>query len=427
MVHKVILFMLESAVCLAILTIFYDLVLRKETFFRLNRYFLLFIMVFAMSLPLLNFQYGFDYAGSSGSKSVLVSALANFQSLQSGIIHLDAVIIQAERAGTNITMFQFLVGVYLIGSLLQITFLVRKFYGLIRSIAASEKWRGGKYTFLTKEPPDNHVFSFFHFIFIGADKLNDQRFQPVIEHEKSHAAQWHSLDLLLMELLIVLQWFNPFIYLLRKRVVENHEFLADKAVMHTPVNRESYLKLILNQVINHHYFRMTSGFSNSLSKNRLKMLTTMKSSNKYGKYKLLALLPVAALLIFFFACNTEQDNQSNLKQSVQEKAAKVYLKPDQMPVYDGDKNIAGFRNDVMKNLSYPEEAKEKEIEGTVYIEFKVDEKGEIIDKAVIRGAHPVLDEAALAGLEGLGKWEPGKVDGKPVMTQFTIPIVFALK
>jgi protein TonB len=105
----------------------------------------------------------------------------------------------------------------------------------------------------------------------------------------------------------------------------------------------------------------------------------------------------------------------------------VFLLADDMPVYDGDGSIKDFRNDIMRNIEYPEKAQKENIEGIVYVSFVVNKQGKVVDKEFARRSHPLLDQAAMEAFDGLADWEPGKIDGKPVKIKYTIPIVFKLK
>jgi len=567
---------IESAVCLTVLTLFYYFFLRKETFFGINRFFLLFSLLYSLVIPFLNINYGYNTPATAEAGSVLNAAIQNVETIKNGVIRLDPVIISAEKSGWNIALSEFIIYAYLLGVFFHLVLFLIRFGKLFQTIRNAEKQRDGKYCYLKIPDHYDQVYSFFRFIFVGKGKQYQKEYKEILEHEKSHVKFYHSIDLVLVELLIVLQWFNPFIYLLRKMVVENHEYQADSSVVGSSANKGNYLKLILNHVLNNQYFKMTSAFSYSLSKKRLKMLTKVKSSNKLSIAKIIAVVPIALILFFFFACSQSFDkndlnkekekvtfnqltdnnlgtvvpeelvenyradfkdkgekilyelyaefegdnfpqtkiqleknvtygfhlysakkkdpgsymqqdsrNYMELKQpdgkaimstektikegnseqhiyvdmqtksgtgifsvkddknnknkvivvmtkakSLGAKADKdedVFLAVEEMPVYDKTGDISDFREDIMQNIEYPEEAQKENIEGTVYISFIVNKEGEIVDKKLVRRNHPLLDQAAMEAFDGLADWEPGKQRGKPVKVKFTIPIVFSLK
>jgi TonB family protein len=566
----------ESAVCLTILTLFYYFFLRKETFFGINRFFLLFSLLYSLIIPFLNINYGYNTPVDADTGSVLNAAIQNVETIKNGVIRLDPVVISAEKSGLNIALSEVLIYAYLLGVFIHLVLFFIRFGKLFRTIMNAEKQRDGKYCYLKIPDHYDQVYSFFRFIFVGKGKQHQKEYKEIIEHEKSHVKLYHSIDLVLVELLIVLQWFNPFIYLLRKMVVENHEYQADSSVVRSSANKGNYLKLILDHVLNNQYFKMTSAFSYSLSKKRLKMLTKVKSSNKLSIAKIIAVVPLALILFFFFACSKSIDNNDLKKEKekvtfnqltdndlgtvVPEELVKDYradfqnkgeeilyelyaefegdnfpqtkiqleknvtygfhlysykkgdpgsymqkdsrsymelIEPDgksimstektvkegnseqhiyvdmqtksgpgifsvkddnnkenkvvvvmtkaesfavkadeeedvfivveEMPVYDKQGDISDFREDIMHNIEYPEEARKENIEGTVYISFVVNKEGDIVDKKFARRNHPLLDQAAMEAFDGMANWEPGKQNGKPVKVKFTIPIVFRLK
>ena len=559
---------LETSAIIAAFTLFYFLALRKERFFVTNRFFLLFAMTFAMVVPLLNIHYGVGTTAATETGSLLGSSLQQAGSIKDSIIRIDAVVIRESSNTWPFTLRQIPGMLLLAGITIHLGLFAWRFTRLLLMIKKSEKEKDGSFRFVKVPGNTRHIYSFFRFIFIGKDQLKTSGSTAIVEHEKNHAAALHSVDLIITELLIAFQWFNPFVYLLRKAVIENHEFQADHRVVQSQGNKVNYLQTIMRQWMNHHYLTLTSSFSHSLSKTRIQMLTNTKSSNPISKAKLLAVIPLSLVLFFLFACseqpkeqapeqekeaiafdyvtrksvgtqipsslyheyhkkledkgeqilyelharfegnkypksavrlennttygfhlynytegktnayievrdtsgqylgNTSENWQGGMKEQsfyvdipaptlqtgpytvavkdsknrsnkvvlvitkatslspTQKAGSEVYLKPDQMPVYDGHGSLADFRTDVMKNIQYPEEAREKKIDGMVHITFVVNKQGRIEDKEVMNEAHPLLNQAALEALDGLPSWEPGKVDGRPVKTQFTIPVVF---
>ena len=150
-------------------------------------------------------------------------------------------------------------------------------------------------------------FSLFKWIIINPEKYSSEDVKQIIAHEKMHAFQLHSVDLIIIEVLVILFWFNPFIYWYRKSIREIHEYLADQAVVENGFDQIDYQKLLLNQVAGSRFIGLTSRFSNSLSKNRLKMLTMMKSKN-ITKFKIAIVIPIIVGAIFFFACHEQSRN-----------------------------------------------------------------------------------------------------------------------
>jgi len=256
-----------------------------------------------------------------------------------------------------------------------------------------------------------------------------------------HAFQLHSLDLIFIEVLVILFWFNPFIYWYRKSIREVHEFLADQAVVENGYDHLDYQKLLLNQAAGGRFIGLTSRFSYSLSKNRLKMLTMMKSKN-ISKTKFFLAIPFAIAFIFFFINSSDlvkasiarnfnsniiEINDTIVENQKEDKVeGEVFFTVDEMPKFNG-KDADEFRSFIQKNLRYPVEAQKNDINGRIFVSFVVDKKGYVKNVKVERGVCPSLDKEAIRVVKLSPKWEPGIKDGKQVNVKYTFPIVFKLK
>lgn len=183
------------------------------------------------------------------------------------------------------------------------------------------------------------------------------------------------------------------------------------------------------------------------------MLTMIKSKN-ISKLKIAIVLPIIMGAVFFFACNEDSPDTSNLLEEVvvvskadenaevinsgqggeatsentysNEVYEEVYFNAEVMPKFNGGE-ADEFRLFIAKNLKYPEEALKNKIEGRVYVQFDIDKEGNLINAKVVRGVHHSLDEEALRVTNISPKWEPAMNKGETVRTRFTFPIVFKLK
>ncbi|MGB6865125.1 MAG: M56 family metallopeptidase, partial [Candidatus Aminicenantaceae bacterium] len=143
-------------------------------------------------------------------------------------------------------------------------------------------------------------FSFFNFLFISNSDITDHGFERILTHEMTHIKQYHSIDLLFMELLTIFQWFNPFVWPYKKSLKETHEYLADHAVIAQGCSRAKYQLLIFEQHVGLNMFEFTNNFSQSLIKRRITMMAKIKSNGR-AKLKILLIFPVIALLALAFA------------------------------------------------------------------------------------------------------------------------------
>lgn len=152
-------------------------------------------------------------------------------------------------------------------------------------------------------------FSFFHFIFIGKEDFNDNSYASLIlEHESAHSRQYHSLDILIVEFLSCFYWFNPFIWLYRRAIPENHEFLADESVIASGADMEQYSRLLVNSGNKKNDIHLMSGFNFNQTKNRINMLYSKQSS------KGVRIAKVASVFILFAAIFTFSSFSGNFSK-----------------------------------------------------------------------------------------------------------------
>jgi hypothetical protein len=143
-------------------------------------------------------------------------------------------------------------------------------------------------------------FSFLNVVFINERKITEGNLQRILAHERVHIRQHHSLDILLMELVIVLQWFNPFVWPYKKSLQETHEYLADEGVIAQGFSVTMYQLLVFEQHVGTKLFEFANNFKQSQIKRRLTMMSKIKSRNA-ARLKLFLVLPLASFLVLAFA------------------------------------------------------------------------------------------------------------------------------
>ena len=427
---------LESAIILAIFCLFYKAFLKKETFFKLNRLYLLSSLLFASIIPFLNINMGL-FANHISSGNDILNRISG---IKQGYNEINEVIIYAYSGKLTWTVIKnYLSIIYMLGVFISGVFFVFGLGKIIIMILKSSPQKYDGYRII-ESPQANVPFSLFKWIIINPDKYSSDDMKQIIVHERMHAFQLHSFDLIFIEVLVILFWFNPFIYWYRKSIREVHEYLADQAVVENGYDRIDYQQLLLSQFTGSRFIGLTSSFSYSLSKNRLKMLTMMKSK-KILKTKIVLAIPFAVAFIFFFTNSTEFAKATNTNSIEKEIVAledtvkvetevemdgEVYFTAEVMPKFQG-KESGEFRFFIQKNLKYPEDAQKKGISGTVYIQFDVDKEGNVRNAKVVRGVDPWLDAEALRVTKLSPKWTPAEDKGEKVNVRFTFPIVFVLK
>ena len=422
--NRILLYLLQSGISLSVLYIIYWLFMRKDTYFSINRFYLVVSVVFSFILPLFNISIPFT--GSNTTYVYLLEAIT----ITPGQI--------SESVNQHYNIYQIFGIVYLTGvgiftlrfifQLWQIGLLISK-YGISKN--------EGFHLVITN--PRFTPFSFFNIIFLGSD-INDQKgLDKIITHEKVHIQQKHSIDIILLELCTIIQWFNPFMWFYKGSLKNTHEFLADEGVLIEGINKTDYQKLLLNQTIGIQLIGVSNNFSpvrmawprgQSLIKRRLIMMSKSKTKNVM-LLKMVFILPFAlSLTIVFSSMATEKvvvesdGNQLNLSTTSVPQEDEVFTVVEKMPEYPGgnDERVKFL----VKNIKYPEEARKNGISGTVYISFIVEKDGEITNEKVLKGVDESLDNEALRVVKMMPAWKPGIQRGEPVRVQFNLPIQFNL-
>ncbi len=418
-------FVFESGVSLSILTIVYLLFLRKETFFKLNRVYLVVSVIFSLLLPFIHFQV------SNSMPSVMLDEITvtapKFQNLlQTVTVYGNRLSYSFEQIILSIGLIQF---VYLTGTaLFFFLFLYRLLQIASLILNNSCEVNGGLR--IVKIDRDTTPFSFFNFVFINKNDKDNVGMKEMLAHESEHVKQRHSLDIMILELITICQWFNPFIWLLKRSIRENHEFLADNGVLKPGVSSASYRLLLLGSSFERQPV-IANNFNYSLIKIRIKMMTKIKSP-KTAALKLSMGILMTASLLMVFAFDKDgtnlPDNRSTINPVITEvnnQQDKVYDKVEQMPEFPGGEYA--LRKYVAGEVNYPADAKKAGIQGKVFVSFIVSKEGDVTNVKIARSASPSLDKEAQRVIEGMPKWTPGKEKGVNVAVQYTMPINFALK
>jgi len=424
-------FLYESGISLSVLYVFYWFLLRKETYFSLNRIILVSTLLLALIIPFIRITItGFAEQGS------IVYVFDRFI--------MDPLVVSPETVHVkkiqNISFIQIIYLIYFAG----VIFFSGKFLVQFFQIFKLVKKYGTRDLLGYKIVPiDNNLspFSFFNFIFINPEKIQENELKNVLYHEGEHARKLHTMDIILLEIICIIQWFNPFVWFYKLALREIHEYEADLRVIKNGENKLNYQKLILQQVFGNQFFHVVHNFlTNSLTKKRITMISKIKSKNR-TIVKALFILPVAALLVMIFSF-TRGTEPNNLMGNVTKKAVnnpqliitqdqdtivteQIFFIVEEMPSFQG-KGLDGFRNWVQDHLIYPREAIKQGIEGVIYIQFVVNKKGDVTTTTLMRGANPLLDTEALRVVKSSPAWKPGKQRGQEVSVAFTFPIYFNL-
>ena len=276
------LYIIRSGAYLALFYAFFWLVLRRETFFALNRAYLLGAAAFALSLPLLRVPSPFF------EKVIYASGIP---------ARLDPASLPAPSSGLGISELLLIVYAAGAGLLLLLFFARLGRLALLIGRCGCVRQRGLRVV-LCGCPGES--FSFFNFVFINRSKVSGRDVDRVLAHELAHVRQLHSFDIVLSELLTAFQWFNPFVWPYRRSLRETHEYLADRAVVAQGCSLAGYQLLIVEQHVGGKLLELASGFRASQLKRRIDMLSRQETRG-LARWKPLLVLPLAVALVLVFA------------------------------------------------------------------------------------------------------------------------------
>jgi len=397
-------YLIESALSLCLFYGIYWMFLRKDTFFGRNRFYLTLTIFLSMVIPLLTISVP-QPAPIYTIETMLDSAV---------IIPASSFNVSTGHSPRNLLTWFYLAGAGFF--MLKFLFNTGQIFWLIKRYRITRE-NGIRIVYLDR---NLSPFSFYNIIFLNRSLSGNDYREKIIAHEMNHIRNRHTLDLIIFELLTIFQWFNPVAWFYKWSLKEVHEYQADEAVIRGGHNALNYQELVLSQVFGNQFFRIVHNLNHSLIKKRIIMMKRFKSS-KGARYKIFLALPAVLLIIALFSfTNNPWDLSGGITPtlspgpSVQtQQDTAIYFKVDTMPTFQGG-DMEKFRRYLALNLKYPEEAREKGITGTVYVQFLVNQNGEVDKVQVIRGVDPILDKEAIRVVANSPAWSPGKKDGKCV-------------
>lgn len=458
----VIFFLLKMLLCSGILYAYYHVALRNNRFHQWNRYYLLLATLLSLVLPLLQLPMPF-----SGKETPVITAYTT------RIITLREFILTAPA----VHKVDYIQTIWYGYGVVAILLLARVGYGcwkIARLIRHNPVQHLQPYRFIQSEQVKT-PFSFFRYIFWTRDMSPDSADgRQILQHEMAHVTEQHSIDKLLMELICAICWINPFFHLFKRELAVVHEFIADKQAAAGKV--ADYAQVILQVSLQSRQLSFTNNFFHPPIKRRINMLLIQKSNFTIMK-KLIA-LPIITGLIVFISCKQQQDAVP--KSDITEISAEQLesIGPDQiksismndniaiLATADGKKyrvNLEGTKFDLKKmlhqtgsatgdvytfvdeppsfpggeealarflgkNIRYPKEAVEKNISGTVFVQFVVEADGTVKDAKIVGGPKGGgLEEESLRVVNAMPKWVAGKEKGKQVSVMFNLPIKYVLQ
>ena len=275
-------FLLKFTVVLSLFYVFYKIFLQNETFFKSIRVYFLIGFVSAIAIPFIVIKKYIE------AVPIQISNI-NFTNTASTL------------PNSSFDWMQVIAIIYFIGVVFFSIRFIAQLSSLLLFLYQHPKTKNGNYL-MVKTEKNKTPFSFFNYIVYNSNQFNELELKQIISHEKIHAIQFHSLDTILSQLALILNWFNPFIWLYSKEVQKNLEYIADDYAQNITQEKKKYQHLLLKTVSPNYQMALTSNFYNSLIKNRINMLQKNRS-NKTMYFKFALIIPL--LIAFIFTFNTK--------------------------------------------------------------------------------------------------------------------------
>lgn len=435
---------------------FYRLFFYKDTFFHWRRTALVSFLGLSILYPLLNIE---EWIKGQDAMVALTNVYAT--------VVMPEIQVQATSVSNWETyLTSFLTYLYISGIIvLTCRFLVQlSCILLLHRRCRKTEINGIKVHLLQKE---TGPFSFFNWIFIYPESETEDDLKEILTHELTHAQQLHSLDVIFSELVCIVCWINPFIWLMKREIRNNLEYMADHQVVQSGYDPQKYQYHLLGLTHKKAAAKLSNTFNVLPLKNRIKMMN-QKRTKRIGRTKYILFLPLAALLMLVSNIETvarttkeiakdylqpkvlnipqstdvnqptdqvmpidnvvptpPQDKKKVPQTTKDNKQKEVFVVVEDMPSYPGGmKEMMSF---LSKNVKYPADAVAKKAEGRVIAQFVVGKDGSISDIKIVRNAPLVsMDNEAIRVIKLMPKWTPGTQRGEAVSVKYTIPINFAI-
>ena len=411
----------RSSLYLALFYAFFLLVMRRTTFFRLNRILLLAGTLVCFLLPVFRLRAVDASQAAAGSLTMVGS---------------DSALTAGPSATSPVPYLEILYG---IGFLAVLAWTVVALVRMRRTIRSGEAQRLEDGTKLVLTEADVPSFSWGRTIVMSR---KDAETNPVIlQHERAHVQKAHTLDILLFTAVTLVHWFNPLVWITLSELKLLHEYEADDAVLDKGIDATQYQLLLVRKAVGDKRFTLANGFQHANLKNRIDMMLKTPSS-AWRRLAWLAILPFLAGAMFL--CNpvrakavpVTDDLLADAPVILPEMVAQTpdttdvvpfaNIDPEHKPMFNGSADIE-FSKWVNAHLVYPASAKNEGVQGRLVMQFVIHPDGMVRDVKVIRGLHPDLDAEAVRVVSSSPAWTPGSVNGKPVKVSYVLPIVFQLK
>ena len=292
-------YILKSAVCLAVFYLFYKLLMSRETFHRFNRFSLLGLMIICSIIPFAKISM------DTPDETVQVE-ISMDESLMMPVMVDENIATEASDISTMEYITTFAAIIYITGILF---FAVKEILQFIKVLNITHKGKEEDISLYVKDNTGNirlivtdeniSPFSWMNHIVISRTDLEENG-REILCHEMAHITNHHSIDLILADICILLQWFNPASWLIKSELQNVHEFEADETVIRNGIDAKNYQLLLIKKAVGSRLYSIANSFNHSKLKKRITMMMKKKSS-PWARAKYLYVLPLAAVAVAAFA------------------------------------------------------------------------------------------------------------------------------
>lgn len=429
-------YLLQVSLCWVLFYSIYYVFLRKVTFFRVNRWYLLSTLLLGLALPLIR-----HLALNIGQDIKAIPLVAFLSDVPDQLQY----IMPEEVPWWEMPLTMTLWSIYILGATAGLIRLARSLMKIRRLYTDGERVDLGSYT-LVRTGSYHLPFSFFSSVYISSEVDLSSEYAEVLDHELEHVRSRHSIDVMVMEIVSIAFWFHPFVYLYKAAIRQTHEYLADAAAINQK-SKKNYSTMLLQQSMSGLEIALAHQFFHSHIKKRIDMMYQKQSGpSAWLKYSLA--LPVLFVLTFAFAKQIDTSPDPDSPQMAlagttndTDTPQEVFKVVEEMPRFPGCEDLSGDeRTDcsqkklleyLYSNVKYPAGARKSGVQGRVFAQFVVEKDGSLSDVKIVRGIGGGCNEAVLDVVGSMNdmdqKWIPGRQRGQKVRVQYTLPVVFMLE
>lgn len=297
-----IIFLLKVNIALILFYLAYRFALRWLTFYTLNRFFLLSGIIFSSAYPFVDLSEIFRNHTAINDKIIVI--VPDWSSVEKAVL-----------PGSSFNYWQLIIAVFWTGVSIMAVRLLIRFISLYHIHHSSKPEVLNDHAFRGTDRNIN-PFSFWQTIYLNPAQHEKNELETILQHEKIHVEEWHTLDILLAELSVVFYWFNPGVWLMKQAIKENLEFMTDLKVLNSGVDSKAYQYSLARMIFHPHNHSFTTNFNFISVKKRIMMMNKEKSS-KIQVSRYLLMLPVVIVLTLVFTVSKAQLEKSHLKTFTQ--------------------------------------------------------------------------------------------------------------